>query len=322
MDFRTYLRRLRFRADLPYRLFDRLSFILRQLGSHHPLRVPGDDKGSSPFFIVGSGRSGTTLLRAILVGHRSLAIPPESYVLGLAVRDYRKFGFQPWAELLRIVLARFQFYRHFDAWQTDLKPVYHELLDCPPEKRSLAKLLDTVYLTYARNHMSDATRWGDKTPLNVYHLPRIDAVFPDANYIHILRDGRDVVASYLDANLYDSAKAACERWVESVELVRSFTTGIPTKRCLEVRYERLVQEPETVSREVCEHLGVSFEPRMLCHRDRIENLGDSDLEHHSNLARPISDRSVGSWRHRLEEEQKKVVRTKLLRLLAELDYVD
>lgn len=322
MGLRHYLRRLRFGTDLPYRLYDRLTFLLRQVGPYHPVRRPPDDGRSAPFFIVGSGRSGNTLLRAILAGHPEFAIPPESYMLGMAVRDYRTFGFLPWPTLLRIVLGRFQFYPHFDAWETALRPVYQDLLEYPPEERSLAGLLDAVYRAYARRHMPDAIRWGDKTPMNVYHLPRIDAVFPDAIWIHMIRDGRDVVASYLEAGLYDSTREACGRWLESVELVRQFSRDLPPERYTEVRYEHLVRNPEVVIRSVCDRLGVSFEPRMLRHRERVQDLGDADLGHHSNLSRPISDRSVGSWRSRLNHDQKREIRARLRSLLGELGYLD
>jgi hypothetical protein len=321
MNFRGFLRQLRFGTDLPYRLYDRVALLLRQFAPHHPLRREADDARTPPFFIVGSGRSGNTLLRALLVGHGELAIPPESYVLGMAVRDYRRFSFLPWKELLRIVLGRFQFYPHFGTWQMDLRRVYEELEACPEQERSLARLLDTVYRSWATRHRLHPSRWGDKTPINVYHLPRIHAVFPEATYIHMLRDGRDVVASYLNAGLYDSAGKACTRWVESVKLVRRFGRRLPPEHHLQVRYEDLVRDPETITRRVCAHLGISFDPRMLRHRDRVEDMGDTDLSHHSNLWSPISRRSVGSWRHRLDPRQQELVEDRLCALLTELDYL-
>lgn len=320
MDLRRFLREVRFGTDLPYRLYDRVTFLLRQLGPRHPVRRDTDDARTPPFFIVGSGRSGNTLLRAILTGHGDLAVPPESYVLGPVVRDFRKLAFLPWAGLLRIVLGRFRFHPGFDAWELDAGAVYRKLAECPEEERSLARIVDGLYRSWARQYMSGAGRWGDKTPTNVYHLPRIDAVFPGAAYIHMVRDGRDVVASYLDAGLYESVERACDRWLESVRLVRRFGRGLPPHRYLELRYERLVREPETVSREVCELLGVAFEPPMLEHRERADELGDTDAPHHAGLRRPIDDRSVGSWRERLNGRQQSVVEDRLDEMLSALSY--
>lgn len=322
MDLRESLRRLRFGTDLPYRVFDRLNLLLRQLGRGYRLRLSGDEARPAPFFIVGSGRSGNTLLRAILAGHGDLAIPPESYVLGPVVRDYRTLSFLPWTTLLRLVLARFHFHPQFDAWETNLGRVQRTLASSPDEERSLARILDAVYRAWIRRHMPGADRWGDKTPTNVYHLPRIAAVFPDASYIHMLRDGRDVVASYLDAGLYDSTDAACERWLESVDLVRRFAASLSSDRFREVRYERLVTEPEAVTRGVCQVLGVAFEPVMLKHRQRVNGLGDTDAEHHSGLNRPISSRSVGSWRDRLDDRQRRIVHDRLSPRLRDLGYLD
>lgn len=319
MDLRRSLRRLRFGTDLPYRLYDRLVLLLRQLTPGHPLRQNADDVRVPPFFIVGSGRSGNTLLRALLTGHPELAIPPESYVLGPVIRDYRKLSFLPWPELVRVVLGRFQYHPQFEAWDLDLSELYRHLAARSEEKRSLAGVLDGVYRAWVRQHMPDADRWGDKTPTNVYHLPRIDTVFPDSIYVHVLRDGRDVVASYLEAGLYDSVDAACERWIESVELIRSFGQRLSPHRYLEVRYEQLVREPETVIRAVCGHLEVGFEPKMLDHRERVGELGDTDASHHAGLQRPIDDRSVGSWENRLDDRQRDVVEGRLNGFLSSLD---
>lgn len=318
MGLRRLLRQLRFGTDLPYRVYDRLMTLHRALEKRQPLRRPADDALPTPFFIVGSGRSGNTLLRAILCGHGELAVPPESYVLGVAVREYRKFGFLSWPELVDVVLDRFASHPQFAAWDTDLAPVRAALLDRPDEQRSLARMLDAVYRAWASAHMPGARRWGDKTPTNVYHLPRLDAVFPDAIYVHMLRDGRDVVASYLEAGLSGCVEEACERWQESVRLVRRFARRVPGRRFLEIRYERLVREPETVVRKVCGHLEVDFEPAMLNHRERIADLGDTDARHHAGLDRAINDASVGSWRDRLDSRQKSIVRKRLAGRLVDL----
>lgn len=321
MGLRTLVRQLRFESDLPYRLYDRVAVLLGQGRPGLPLRSARDDQGPAPFFIVGSGRSGNTLLRAILVGHGKLAIPPESYVLGTVVRDYRRLGFLAWSELLRIVLARFHFHPKFGTWDTDLREVHEQLVECPESERSLARIVNGVYQAWMRCHMPSASRWGDKTPTNVYHLPRIHRLFPDAAFVHMLRDGRDVVASYLESGLYESAIEACDRWRESVHLVRSFLRRLPADRYREIRYERLVGDPEGVTRDVCDLLGVSFERRMLEHRTRVDDLGDTGARHHADLRRPISDRSVGSWRNRLDLRQQAVVQERLQDMLEVLGYL-
>jgi hypothetical protein len=322
MGLSTYLRKLRFRTDLPYRIYDRLTLLLGQFGPRYPLRRVTDDARPSPFFIVGSGRSGNTLLRAILTGNPELAIPPESYVLGPAVRDYRRLGFLPWRMLARVVLGRFQFHPQFETWQTDVPEVYRAVAGCSVEYRSLAKIVDELYRAYARRHQPNARRWGDKTPANVYHLPRIHAVFPNAAYLHMLRDGRDVVASYLDAGFYDSAEDASQRWLESVDLVREFGRRLPKNRYLEVRYESLVRNPEPVIRQVCRYLGTTYRQVMLQHRERVDDLGDTDASHHAGLYRSVDDRSVGTWRERLNADQRRVVEKQLRSRLSALGYLD
>lgn len=294
------IRLARFAYDFPYILFDRTRTLLGRLAGSHPIRCDYDDERTQPFFIVGSGRSGNTLLRAILMGHETVVIPPESYVLGHLVRNYRTQSHLPWPRLVRHVFSNFEFHPEFETWNLDLAPVFRECSSWPEEKRSLAGLVSAVYTAYRDEHFPGATRWGDKTPINAFHLPRISSLFPGAPYIHVLRDGRDVVSSYLAAGLEGEVEAACRRWRDSVFLVRRFARRLPEDRFLEVRYERLVREPAKVIRSVCAFLGLEYSVSILQHQERVEKLGDTDRRHHSGLRRPITDESVGKWRHRLD----------------------
>ena len=73
-----------------------------------PLRRPTTKISPPPFFIVGSGRSGNTLLRAVLTGHSKVAIPPESYVLAKTIRRFRSYSFLNWSLLVRMILSEFE----------------------------------------------------------------------------------------------------------------------------------------------------------------------------------------------------------------------
>lgn len=271
-----------------------------------------------PFFIIGSGRSGNTLLRAMLVAHGRLAIPPESYVLASIVREFNRYNYLPWPMLVRLVVSRFESHPQFHTWDTDLMPVYKDALALPPEKCTLAELLDLIYRRYMTIKFPDANRWGDKTPLNTLRLDEISLVFPNAQYIHILRDGRDVVASYLAAGLYKSVDDAATRWVKSVERAQMFERRWGHGRYLEIRYEKLVINPSTVLTEICHFLGIVYNPAMLNYWQYAEKLGDVSLSHHANVRRPVSTQSVGQWTKRLtvsdQNRAQEILGSKLLAL--------
>ncbi|MEO7677469.1 MAG: sulfotransferase, partial [Verrucomicrobiota bacterium] len=149
-----------------------------------------------PFFIVGSGRSGNTLLRRLLQASPEVHIPPETYVLGKVIRAFRKYRWiLPWEQLINLTLAIFEFYPEFDKFEVSLRPLAQRLQDAPPGSRSLALMLDALYRFHGEQTGKTFSVWGDKTPNNSYALDRIVSVFPRAQFIHILRDGGDVVPS-------------------------------------------------------------------------------------------------------------------------------
>jgi len=152
-----------------------------------------------PFFIVGSGRCGSTLLRAMLEAHPELHIPPES-ALGPMVRDYRRYSRLAWDVVLRIVLARLEYDDTWAAWNLALRPLLHELNALPRDARNLAAVLAAPYRAHTSRHKPSAVRWGDKTPPNTATLAALHGVFPDLQVVHLLRDGRDVVQSFLQAS--------------------------------------------------------------------------------------------------------------------------
>jgi protein-tyrosine sulfotransferase len=250
----------------------------------------------APFFIIGSGRSGNTLMRAMLHAHPQLAIPPESYVLTEVAWLGRIYRDDPWPAQVDRVLGLFDTEEFRATWDLPLGPVRERLLAAPPEERGVDAIVDAVYREYARYRAGGARRWGDKTPRNTLYLPWIADLFPEARYIHMLRDGRDVALSYARAGLYPTPEAAAARWVASVRHVRRFRKSVPAGRFLEVRYEDLVAAPEAGLERVCEFLQVPFHPEMLDYWQTGRQLGDTDRAHHANVGRPVTDRSVGRWR--------------------------
>ena len=155
-------------------------------------------------------------------------------------------------------------------------------------------------------------RWAEKTPLNVRHIPWILERFPEARFIHVVRDGRDVVCSmrqHPDRRWVDGAwvkvhrplslEQYAERWVADTEAGVAHR-GDP--RYLEVRYEDLVQDPLAVLRGMLMDLGEEFDPAILVEPDAEPG---PDGRHHAGTA--ISTRSMGRWRTDLTSEEQAVV---------------
>jgi hypothetical protein len=105
------------------------------------------------------------------------------------------------------------------------------------------------------------SRWCEKTPMHLVHMLDLEKLFPDARFIHIVRDGRDSAASFHRRWAYHP-EATIFRWKKVVRegLRQGQELG---SRCLQVRYEELTQEPERVMRQVCGFLSVPFQSAVL-----------------------------------------------------------
>lgn len=272
-----------------------------------------------PFFIVGAGRSGNTLVRAILHAHTDLSIPPESYALrtvawrGLVFRD------DAWPRQVARVLDAFDREDIERTWQLDLGDIRDRLLDVTPGKRGVDAIVDEVYRWWSRAHAPTATRWGDKTPMYALQLPWIDDLFPGAQYVHVLRDGRDSALSYVRAGLQPTVKDAARRWVTSVRQVRRFAASLPADRFLEVRYEDLVETTVEQAQQLCRFLRVNYQAGMLEYWRDSGRLGDADLKHFIGLDRPVYADSVGRWKS-LSASEIEHLATALGPTLAEMGY--
>lgn len=287
------------------------------VGPRHPLR---GKEPLRPFFIIGSGRSGNTLLRRLLQAHSELHIPPENHALGTAITVYRRNRGLAWPQLVDLVLGTFQFSHGFEVFGVDLRPLAEELREAREGDRNLAHVLDAFYRFHARAHDQRCVYWGDKTPLNTFNAFKIGSVFPDVRFIHIVRDGVDVAESYVRAGLIADHDEAARRWSRSIDAARRAEQRYP-KQFLEIRYEALVHEPEHVIRSVCDFLEIGFERSMLSRTDHTGDMGDvGRYAHHAQALEPISVDSVGKGRRELDPRTLETLAQVIGKQLHELGY--
>jgi hypothetical protein len=137
-------------------------------------------------------------------------------------------------------------------------------------------------------------RWGDKSLHSELHAEQIFAEFPDARFIHIVRDPRDRYAS--ERRKFSSNEAsATARWLGSVSAAQRNQQRYP-ERYMVVRYEDLASKPEETVRWVCDFIGEPYVSEMLQMRGAPEHLeqgGDSSFEHIE--PGEISTRSIGRF---------------------------
>jgi hypothetical protein len=262
-----------------------------------------------PFFVVGSARSGTTMLRLMLNAHPEVAVPPESrFVVDL----YTGSGEVDISTLLT-ALAR---HSRFEAWELPIEAVRSELGDVA--RARYADVMRAAYRAYAR--LQGKPRWGDKTPRYVEHLDLLARIFDDARFIHLIRDGRNVALSYADVPFGPkTVAAAADLWARRVGAGMRLGRSLGG-RYLEVRYEDLVEDAAGEIKSLCEFLELDFDPGML---DYTERARDAVLpraaEYNPNVTRkPISN--VRSWETVMAEDQVEVFEAVAGPVLSDLGY--
>jgi hypothetical protein len=206
-----------------------------------------------PILVVGSPRSGTTLLRDLLRAHPRLTFPQESNVLPALRRLHGDPADERRARLLAGDLLGAYSIRE---WGLDLR-----VADLAGE-RTFAGMTARLYEAWARQE--GKPRWGDKTPLHALELPTALAIFPGAQVIHLVRDGRAVAESLLRQPWGPrSVTSAARMWWHCVEAARRDGEPLGRERYLEVRFEELVTAPDDLLRGVCTFLGEEFDAALL-----------------------------------------------------------
>lgn len=261
-------------------------------------RSPGVGGGRAPFFVVGASRSGTTMFRLMLNAHSRLDVPPETwFVIDLMNRFTPTQRLEPSdvSDALDVILGHWR-WREWGVPDDRLRNVASAL-----QQPTLAELLDAMY----RLHDPGKARWGEKTPGYLTEITRLSRVFPDGKFIHVIREGRDVLVSLRKTGWHgDVSWAIAGYWADALREGRRQGKGLGDSRYLEIRYRDLVLETEPTLRLVCEFLGERFEEPMLrFYEFAAPQLPIAGRAFHSKTLRPPQASDLDRWRRELTRLQ-------------------
>ena len=244
-----------------------------------------------PLIVLGVGRSGTTLLRVMLDRNPELAIPDESFfMLPLARRHRGSVKADAFYEDLR----RLPRLREWGLTAEDVRPRLRD-------RMTSGEAIAAIFETYATKN--GKPRWGDKTPLYMQHLQLLERLFPDALWVHLVRDGRDAALSFLALPEGFSGKTWAQprtvaqfaaRWAVEIDAARALGRRAG-ERYLELRYEDLVADPARELQRICEFASLPWEPEMVEYAGKVDV---SNLPEHQRLAQPPTP-NVRNWREEM-----------------------
>lgn len=243
----------------------------------------------SPLIVLGVRRSGTTLLRVMLDRHPELAIPDESYfVPQLAARHRGPVDPAAFCD----DLDRLTTLREWGLTAADVRPRLRSGM-------APGAAIAAVFEAYAAAR--GKARWGDKTPMYMGRLRLLEGLFPDARFLHLVRDGRDAARSFLAmpagimtegwGHPRDVAGFACQ-WRTEVRAARALGRRVGAARYVELAYESLVADPEASLGTACALAGLTYDPAMLAYAGTVDLTGKP---HQARLAQAPTA-GVRDWR--------------------------
>lgn len=237
-----------------------------------------------PFFIVGCGRSGTTLLRGLLNNHPQIAVPLES----LFIADYlRAEGHRPLPRLKALLTDE----PEIREWGLQVEP--NGLAGCESMPQAIARLHELYAASKGK------PRWGQKTPRLVRQLDLLSDRFPEALFIHIVRDPRAVACSLTRSNVHHSTPLhAATRWVRDVRAGLDFEAQ-HADRMLRLRYEDLVANPGPTLGLVAEFLGLRAPIGVARLSHGRQEYSEFYSQIHANLDRDLTTESIDRWKRDL-----------------------
>lgn len=300
------------------KMFHELS-VIADLSSIFSRKKLKPNNSENVLFIVGSGRSGNTLLRKLLIESYSIYIPPETYVIPKAIIEQLKHPNRQWRETVRHFFSSLEYHPEFSTFEVgSFSDLVDEVLFWPPEKQSLSALILRFYKWHGEKKKLEFDWVGDKTPLNTFHLGLIDGLFPNAKYINITRDGADVVDSYLKAKIYTSYDRAAERWISSLKAWKNFKHNIASENYFEIKYEDLVSKPSHMLKKVTQHLNIPERKSQICSQNLLGDV--SARKHHVNVKQEPRIDYIGKGRMNIPAEVKSQLGKDMNRLLIENGY--
>jgi hypothetical protein len=247
-----------------------------------------------PIFVVGTQRSGTTLLRLILDSHERIAIGHES-------------GF------MRAVATTKHLpdYIYGDGWYRRFG------VDDAGMNQRIREFYASIFAHYAR--LQGKPRWGEKTPDNIFEVDEIARIFWDAQFVCTVRHAGGVIASLERWNW--TFERALDYWMRAAEAALEAAERLGADRWHLVRYEDLVSRPENVLRGVVAYLGEPWSDNLMRHHEvQKGRSGGVEVEGDNRDDRPIDPSRLADWRLRLPPELIESIEARAGGLLSRLDY--
>ncbi|MGL5795515.1 MAG: sulfotransferase family protein [Waterburya sp.] len=238
-----------------------------------------------PIFLVGAERSGTTLLRLMLDNHPQLAWCYEfEYAVDLIPDDHQ------WSEL-QTYYKWLETHRTFQATGFVIDPT----LDYP-------SLINSFL--WQKLHQEQKLIVGATVHR---HFDKLLRIWPDARFIHIIRDGRDVARSCIGMGWAGNVWTGIERWIEAETLWAELEQQLPANRKMSLTYEQLIVDPVETLKQICDFIDIEYDAEMLNYpQTTTYNFPNPNL--------------IGQWQRKMSDHEIQLVESRIADMLVAHGY--
>ncbi|PHR74604.1 MAG: hypothetical protein COA67_00585 [Lutibacter sp.] len=281
-----------------------------------------------PIFILGNPRSGTSLLRLMLDSHSNICIPPESHFFLWLENKYGE-----WNNLLLDNYIEDLFNStKFETWNINKDNLKLFLTD--KNVLDYSHLNSLIYYFYSLKTNNDIVYWGDKNSLWKEKLYKIKEYYPDAYYIYIIRDGRDVACSYKNLHkreikskyapkLPQDISVIANSWVNNNNYVENYLKLINSKNIVQIKYEDLIKEPKKTLVSVLNMLKLDYMDKQLKYYKRPKNDIEPELffDWKEKLMQPPLTSNIGKYKKELSSNEIELFNNLAKEVLEKYSYI-
>ncbi len=270
-------------------------------------------------FLVAKDRSGTTLLQTMLDSHPNICAPLESrFLLHLKQKYQNKTH---WNSKLKAQFIKDLFLEQKMVllWELDLENLQKRIANLP-ENTTYGEVCKQVYVSSKSFHPKENAKLiVDKNPIYAIMIPLLKEIYPDAKFIHLVRDYRGNVNSIFSLYKKISIKKLGQSWVMNNQEIEKEKLLQP-ENYITLRYEDLLDNPEAELRKLTDFFGLNFHPNMLNYHERISEeisayvnrstnekvrkvreIGIATV--HKNLSKPLKNSFKDKWKETFSKQQ-------------------
>ncbi|MDA0772533.1 MAG: sulfotransferase [Cyanobacteria bacterium] len=283
---------------------------------------------TNPIFIIGCPRSGTTLLASILNRHSQIASGTETHFFDFVSRrniNWKEFTLTSFTKLLAesriqdfIQAAGISKEKLIKNYKQDPQSKYQSKLEIDQfYKKEVFDLLMNSFLD-----SRSKARLCENTPQHLCHIEEILTLYPQAKFIHLIRDGRDTIRSLMQMpwrpkGLLNNARF----WVQNLKEVSKTINKLDTDSILEIRYEELVTKPEESLELICDFLEEKYEPGLLDNsKDQAAIYSNWESSWKQKTRTQLNTDSINSWQTELDQDSQALLNWYLKDILTGLGY--